>query len=203
MINLRELRTVKGVTQREIAAHLGIDRTTFGKYETGASEPDFETVIRIADYFSVSVDYLLGREERAAPLPADVLPLPETHKIPLFGDIACGEPLLTSDREEEMIAAPLHVRADFCLRCRGDSMIGARIYDGDLVYVRQQDDVDDGQIAAVLIDDEATLKRVYRDGGQMILQAENPAIKPLIYNEKDAKSIRILGLAVAVLSKVR
>lgn len=82
-------------------------------------------------------------------------------------------------------------------------MIGARIYDGDLVYVRQQDDVDDGQIAAVLIDDEATLKRVYRDGGQMILQAENPAIKPLIYNEKDAKSIRILGLAVAVLSKVR
>ncbi len=203
--NLKTLRKRHKLTQEQLATIIGVERSSVGKYETGTM-PSMEILTSISEHFGVTVDFLLGRTSpntRNSPAAANILPLPETYEIPLLGDIACGTPILATENVEQTVTVPSHITADFCLRCKGDSMIGARIYDGDLVYIKQQDDVDDGQIAAVLVDDEATLKRVYRDGDSMILQAENPAIKPQIYTAKDAKNIRIIGLAVAFLSKVR
>lgn len=203
---LKELRARDGITQPELARELKVSVGAVGNWETGARQPDSQMLDAIARYFDVSIDYLLGRTDGmgfSTQKAANILPLPNTYEIPLVGDIACGTPILATENVEQTVTVPSHITADFCLRCKGDSMIGARIYDGDLVYIKQQDDVDDGQIAAVLIDDEATLKRVYRDGDSVILQAENPSIKPQIYTAKDAKSIRIIGLAVAFLSRVR
>ena len=122
-------------------------------------------------------------------------------KLPLLGDIACGTPILAEENIEQTVNVPDNIEADFCLRCKGDSMIGARIMDGDIVYIRQQADVDDGQIAAVLIDDEATLKRVCRTW-KVVLQAEIRTFSPMIFSAKDAKNICILGLAVAFISGI-
>ena len=133
----------------------------------------------------------------------NILPLPKFKKIPLLGSIACGEPILASQNIDEYIKCPENVQADFCLRCKGDSMIGARIQDGDIVYIRIQPDVENGEIAAVLIGDEATLKRIYKKGDSVILQPENPVYEPLIFVREEINQIRILGKAVCFLSKVR
>ena len=117
--------------------------------------------------------------------------------VPLIGAIACGSPILAEENIEEYVDLPKHIRADFALTCRGDSMIGADIHDGDVVYIRQQAQVRSGQIAAVLIDDEATLKRVYLNGETVVLQPENPSYAPLVFSGPDAAALRILGLAVA------
>ena len=98
---------------------------------------------------------------------------------------------------------PEYIQADFALRCKGDSMIGARILDGDIVYIRQQPDVDDGEIAAVLIDNEATLKRVYKMPGRLQLRAENPAFLPINLEGDELETVRILGKAVAFKSSVK
>ena len=203
MLQLKAARLRSKLNQSDLAKSIGVSRSTIAMWESGGSQPDIEMVLRLSRVLNVPVGELIGEESESTPAAANILPLPETYEIPLLGDIACGTPILATENVEQMVTVPSHITADFCLRCKGDSMIGARIYDGDLVYIKQQDDVDDGQIAAVLVDDEATLKRVYRDGDSMILQAENPAIKPQIYTAKDAKTIRIIGLAVAFLSKVR
>ena len=101
--------------------------------------------------------------------------------------------------------AGTEINADFCLKCAGDSMIGARILNGDIVFIRRQDMVENGEIAAVVIDDEATLKRVFYEPekGKMVLQAENPRFQPLVYVGDELNEIRILGKAVAFQSDVK
>lgn len=137
------------------------------------------------------------------PQSPDILPLPKTKRIPLLGTIACGEPILAEENLEGYVEAADEVEANFALRCRGDSMINARILDGDLVYIREQPDVENGEIAAVLIGDEATLKRVYKYPGQVVLQPENPQYPPLVYSGEQLQDFRILGKAVAFLSRVK
>jgi len=132
----------------------------------------------------------------------NVFPI-RTKRVPLLGEIACGEPIYADERHGEYVITDEGVNADFCLRCVGDSMIGARIHDGDLVFVRKQSSVDNGEIAAVIIEDEATLKRVYFDGKTLILAPENPAFAPLIYSGEDLNQINILGKAVAFQSAIR
>ena len=136
-------------------------------------------------------------------LPSNIIPMPEMRKIPLIGSIACGAPILAEEHIEEYIDIPRHVHADFALSCKGDSMINARIFDGDVVYIRQQDTVDNGEIAAVLIDGEATLKRVKLHSDRIILEPENPMYDPLVYRNEEMNSVRILGKAVAFTSAVR
>ena len=131
------------------------------------------------------------------------MPMPATYKVPLLGAIACGEPILAAENVEGDVEVPEHVRADFALRCKGDSMINARIFDGDIVYIRQQPTVDDGQIAAVLIGEEATLKRVRLYPDHVVLEPENPLYRPHSYWNEDMNTVRILGKAVAFTSAVR
>jgi repressor LexA len=135
----------------------------------------------------------------------DILPLPPTKKLPLLGTIACGEPILAEENIEEYIDVDEEVKADFVLRCKGQSMIEARIYDGDLVYIHQQPDVENGEIAAVLIDNEATLKKVFKypEKNMVILRAANSSFDDLVYSGSELEAVRIIGKAVGFYSKIR
>ena len=143
--------------------------------------------------------------ESTSPIPAGCEPLPRMVRVPLLGEIACGEPIFAN--EESGLYAEINpdVHADFCLRAKGDSMIGARIFDGDIVFIRQQDMVDNGEIAAVIIDDETTLKRVnyFPEKNLLILKAENSEYSDLVYSGEELDHIKILGKAVAFQSAIR
>lgn len=208
---LRSLRTLKGLSQSDFAKQIGISKSSVNMYERGEREPNFKTLECIADYFNVDMDYLLGKSDivnksqfaNAIPIASNIIPMPEMRKIPLVGTIACGEPILAVENIEEYISIPKHIKADFALTCKGDSMINARIWDGDTVYIKQQDTVENGEIAAVLIDNEATLKRVRLFDDHIILEPENPMYKPFVYWHEEMNKVRILGKAVAFTSAVR
>lgn len=210
---LRELRVSKGYTLEELANMYNkrfggkLNKGTLSRYENGLQEPLLTTVKNLAMLFAVSTDYLLGNEDTAEPdlLHFDnIFPI-ETKKFPLLGEIACGEPVFAEQNFETFVEAAANINADFCLRAKGDSMIGARIFDGDIVFIHRQPQVENGQIAAVIIDDEATLKRVtyFPEKDMLILKPENPQYQDLIYAGTELNQVRILGRAVAFQSLVR
>lgn len=206
MFHIRELREAKGLNMKEAAKQLDLPYTTYVNYEKGLREPTSEVLIQIADFFDTTIDYIVGRRSVVSDdltLVANIIPMPETRKIPLVGAIACGEPILAEENIEDYISIPKEIHGDFALTCKGDSMINARIFDGDIVYIRQQDTVENGEIAAVLIDGEATLKRVRLFDDHIILEPENPMYKPLSFWNEEMNTIRILGKAVAFTSAVR
>lgn len=207
---LKELRKSSELTIRELAEYLGVAKSTINMYERGKREPAFATLEAIADYFNVDMDYLLGKSdcknrylESLSAAPNNIIPMPATRELPLLGNIACGEPILAEENLDGTVSCPEHVAADFALRCKGDSMINARIFDGDIVYIRQQPSVDDGQIAAVLIGDEATLKRVRLYEDHISLEPENPRYRPIVLWGEEMAQVRILGLAVAFTGPVQ
>lgn len=192
-----------------VALEIGIEKSTVTRWSKG-SKPNKATQIKIADYFGISVaDLMLGdflQKEKPIPIFGDelnVLSMPSMSSIPLVGSIACGTPILAEENVEDVVDLPEHIKADFALRCKGDSMINARIYDGDIVYIRQQPTVEDGQIAAVLIGEEATLKRVHLYPDHIVLEPENPLYRPIVKWEEEMNSVKVLGLAVAFTSVVR
>lgn len=128
-----------------------------------------------------------------------------TQRVPMLGEIACGEPIFANEDRESYVQSGREVNADFCLTARGDSMVGARILDGDIVFCRSQEMVDNGEIAAVIIGDEATLKRVYYypEKKKLVLQAENPKYEPFVFIGEELDEIRIIGKAIAFQSDVR
>jgi repressor LexA len=193
------------MTQEELGAKIGVQKSAIRKYESGLVENiPRASIKKMADIFNVKPSYLMGFEDTFLGTNAlGISPLPEFKKLPLVGDIACGEPILAEQNIEEYINCPENVDATFCLRCKGDSMIGARIHDGDIVYIHQQPTIENGEIAAVLIDNEATLKRVYRQADKVILQPENPAYPPLVFVREEINQIRILGKAVCFLSNIK
>ena len=208
MFRIRELRKSKGLSMREAARLLNMPYTTYVNYEKELREPASEVLIQLANFYDTSVDYIVGRttwdfSRGSASLPANLQPMPEMVKIPLIGSIACGAPILAEEHIEEYVDIPKHVHADFALTCKGDSMINARIFDGDIVYIRQQATVDNGQIAAVLIDGEATLKRVQLYEDHISLEPENPQYRPLVYWNEEMNNVQILGKAVAFTSAIR
>ena len=126
----------------------------------------------------------------------DLLPI-RRKRVPFLGKIAAGEPMYAEQEHESYVLADDDINCDFALRACGDSMINARINDGDVVFIRNQPDVDDGEIAAVIIDDSATLKRVRKIDGGLMLMSDNPKYKPMLYTNANCDSLRILGKAVA------
>lgn len=190
---IRTLREKQGLSQESLAALLGYrDRSSIAKIEAGKVDLAQSKLERLSQVFGVSVPYLMVLPEAEAPAPG----------VPILGAIACGAPILASEHIDSYTYPPDRVSADFALRCRGDSMIGARIFDGDLVFIRQQETVENGEIAAVLIDGEATLKRVRRTGDRMYLEPENPRYRPIILYGEEMNTARILGKAVAFTSTV-
>lgn len=205
---LRQLRSARNLSQMELATYIRISKSSINMYERGEREPGIETLEKFADFFNVDMDYLLGKSDVINKVnwnfaAANIIPVPQMAKIPLLGSIACGAPILAEEHIEEYVDVPKHVRADFALTCKGDSMINARIFDGDIVYVRQQATVDNGQIAAVLIDGEATLKRVQLYEDHISLEPENPQYRPLVYWGDEMNTVHILGKAVAFTSAIR
>lgn len=208
-----ERRRMK-LSQDEVAKVLETTKQAIYKYEKGIVEniPP-EKVERMAELFGVTPAYLIGwsddpqgegEGESGVPsdLPAAVLtelrPIART-KLPMLGNVACGEPIYAAEDHETYLAAG-GIDADFCLTAKGDSMINARIFDGDVLFVKKQEIVDDGEIAVVLVEDEATVKRVFYDRGaeELTLVPENPMYRPMRFSGAALNQIRILGKVVAV-----
>ena len=220
----KQLRTERRLSQQNLADQLGFSKSSVNMYERGEREPGLESMETIADYFNVDLDYLMGRSDipnrndwlksinkSVAVEPSqpqmkfdNIIPISKK-RFPLLGDIACGKPIMANEEKELYVEAGTNIHADFCLKAKGDSMIGARIYDGDIVFIRKQEMVNNGEIAAVIIDDEATLKRVnyYPEKNLLILKAENSNYEDLVYTGEQLDHIIILGKAVAFQSDVR
>lgn len=220
----KQLRSEHHLSQQNLADQLGFSKSSVNMYERGEREPGLEAIEAIADYFNVDVDYLMGRSDKpnnnewirnfhpalnttgasAHVFLTNLGPI-ETKRFPLLGEIACGKPIMANKEKELYVEAGANIHADFCLKAKGDSMIGARIYDGDIVFIRKQEMVNNGEIAAVIIDDEATLKRVnyFPKKNLLILKAENSKYEDLVYTGEQLNHIIILGKAVAFQSDVR
>ncbi len=202
---IKHLRTERGITQEQLAAMLKVSRSTIGMYETGNREPDFETCEAIADIFNVDMDYLMGRStvERKNPvtptaiIPPGFSPIPELDTLPIVGRIACGTPILAEQNIDGAACVPARWRANFVLICKGDSMT-PKIHDGDLVAIRKQPEVENGEVAAVRIGEEATLKRVYRHENMLELRPENPTFESIILVGEDMGKATIEGKAVGL-----
>lgn len=200
---IREKRESLGMSQEELAKKLGYkSRSSINKIEADARNLTQSKIKSIADALQTTPSYIMGWEEPKDDIPLNIIPMPEMRRIPLVGTIACGTPILADQNIEEYVSIPKNITADFALTCKGDSMINARIFDGDVVYIRQQQTVENGEIAAVLIDNEATLKRVQLFDDHIILQPENPMYKPLAFWGEEMNTVRILGKAVAFTSAV-
>lgn len=194
------------MTQAELADYCGVSSyTVIQTWERGIYEPKAYTVMQLAELFRETMQDLYTRriaelDAERATRPRNIIDKPQTNRVPILGTIACGEPILAEQNYEGFTDAPVK-NCDFCLRCKGDSMINAGINDGDIVYIKKVDEVQNGKIAAVLIDGEATLKRVYRFPDRLLLQPANPAYPDQIYTETN--DIKILGLAVAYTAYIK
>ena len=202
---IKQRREELGLSADQVAERIGKNRATVYRYESNDIKSfPIEVLSPLADVLKTTPAFLMGwNDSPDGYYPDNIIPVPEMAKIPLLGSIACGVPILAEEHIEEYVDLPKHVRADFALTCKGDSMINARIFDGDIVYVRQQATVDNGQIAAVLIDGEATLKRVQLYEDHISLEPENPQYRPLVYWGDDMNTVHILGKAVAFTSAIR
>lgn len=206
---IRDLRALHGLTLEQVAQQVGVGRSTVRKWETGLiANMRRDKIEKLARALHTTPGYLMGWETDIEPasqsFPVNIIPMPEMRKVPLLGAIACGAPIMADEHIEEYVDIPKNIHADFALTCKGDSMINARIFDGDIVYIRQQDMVEDGEIAAVLNGDgEATLKRVRLFEDHISLEPENPMYKPLVFWNEEMNSVRIIGKAVAFTSAIR
>lgn len=198
---LRQRRKDLGYTLLQIADAVGVSEATVQRWESGNIKSlRHENLIKLAEILNVTPAYLMGWNTESIPLPDNVTPIGQFNKVPLLGEIACGTPILAEQNITDYVDAPGHIRADYALVCHGDSMINAGIRDGDIVYIRQQDMVDNGQIAAVIIDnEEATLKRFHYDGNTVILSPANDTMAPRSFTGEAMNSVRVLGRAVAFL----
>ncbi|MCD8124446.1 MAG: helix-turn-helix domain-containing protein [Lachnospiraceae bacterium] len=197
------------MTQEALATKLGYkNKSTIAKIENGTNDIVQSKVVEFAEALDTTVAYLMGwdNENPALRTLTNVHPI-EIKSFPMLGEISCGAPKFTNEDRESYVQAGTDIRADFCLTARGDSMINARIHDGDIVFIRQQDMVENGEIAAVVVnnDSEATLKRLYyyKEQALLILRAENPAYADQVYSGEQLNEVHILGKAVAFQSDVQ
>lgn len=200
---IKALREENNLTLEQVGNAVGVGKSTVRKWENGIiANMRRDKIADLAKVLHTTPAYLMGWKEEVE---LDNLFRIEKRKFPLLGNIACGTPIFANEEKELYVEAGANIHADFCLKAKGDSMIGARIYDGDIVFIRKQEMVNNGEIAAVIIDDEATLKRVnyYPEKNLLILKAENSNYEDLVYTGEQLDHIIILGKAVAFQSDVR
>ena len=199
--NLKYYMNRTGKNTSDLATDLSFPFSTVSDWVHGKKYPRMDKVQALADYFGIMKSHLT--EENVTPLPPNILPLPQMKEWQVLGATACGNPL---HREllDETVTAPDDIKADVVFRCVGDSMINARIFDGDAVFIRLQPEVENGQIAVVRIDDEYTLKRVYTHDYYIELRPENPTYKAIILrgDQLTPDYFEVVGLAVAFMSIV-
>ena len=210
---LIEAMQARGMRAAELSKRTGLSKARISQYVNGKFVPKSDAILQIAEALRVSELWLLGKAPDMEPAEAErpVIPCPENlsplrlRRYPVLGEIACGLPILAVEDTEGAYVTAADTTADFCLTAKGDSMIGARIFDGDEVFIQQTDVVENGEIAAVVVEGEATLKRVYYypEEQKLILSPENPAYEPLVFTGPELDTIHILGRAVAFQSKLR
>lgn len=191
---LTEKMKEQGISAAELSRRTGISKARISQYVHGAYSPSGKALVEIASALLCSEEYLLGNSSFDASAGGK--------RLKILGEVKCGAPSLAEEIYEGEIISDPTIDADFCLRAKGDSMIGARIYDGDLVYIKRTDIINNGDIALVIIDGEATLKRAYfyPDAAKLILVPENKSYKPLTYTCEELEYIKIMGRAVAFTS---
>ena len=207
---LRTAMDARGMRAVELARQTGLSKARISQYTNGIYVPKADAMHKLARALDVSDLWLEGydvpmeRTGSAIPNYPDIFPI-ERRRIPVLGEIACGKPILTDEEHDSFVMSGTNLDADFCLRAKGDSMIGARIQDGDIVFIKKSDMVANGEIAAVVIEDEATLKRVYYypEKSKLILTPENPRYEPLVFMGPELNEIHILGKAVAFQSEIK
>lgn len=202
--NIRFLRRKRNISQEELAEMVGYKSfTTIQKWETGDSEPNMGVLRQLADIFHLSISELvetdLENKSSDRPLPSNII-LPSAHKLPIMGTICAGDGVVCEDDYQGTFIVDIDVKADYCLRVHGDSMIGANIYDGDIVFISKSYDFVQDQIYAIerLDYNEASLKRVTQDGDTLILNPCNPEYHAMV---TDYEEVRIIGRCVGVLHK--
>lgn len=180
---LRELRKIEGWTQEEVAKKLGISKQTYSHYENEKRKPSLNTIRELANVYQVNIDNIFAEDTEV-----------DFARLPIVGSISCGDGVLAFEDIEGYEDTPrswLNGGDYFYLRAKGESMINARIHDGDLLLIRKQEEVENGEIAAVWVDGEAVLKKVYISDNTMILQSENPTYPPIVVDGKS--KIKIIG----------
>ncbi|WP_304127589.1 LexA family protein [Mogibacterium diversum] len=202
--NIRFLRRQRNISQEELAEMVGYKSfTTIQKWETGDSEPNMGVLRQLADIFHLSISELvetdLENKSSDRPLPSNII-LPSAHKLPIMGTICAGDGVVCEDDYQGTFIVDIDVKADYCLKVHGDSMIGANIYDGDIVFISKSYDFVQDQIYAIerLDYNEASLKRVTQDGDTLILNPCNPEYHAMV---TDYEEVRIIGRCVGVLHK--
>jgi len=196
---IRARRIELGLTVEELAKKMGYkDKSSISKIENGKADIPQSKVIAFARALNTTTAYLMGidtAKERS--IPAGFQPLPKRDRIPRVGQIACGTPILAEENVEAYDEVPSDWHADFTLLCQGDSM-EPKIKDGDVVAIHSQPMVENGEVAAVLIDGEATLKRVFLFDDHIELRAENPTFPTILRIGEDMNTITIEGKAVGL-----
>ena len=202
---VREKRIELNMTQEELATKSGYtSRSSINKIELGLVDLPQSKIIALADALMTTPTYLMKISDEVESSDFPILRPIRLKKFRMLGEIACGEPIFASEDHETYIDASAEIKADFCLTAKGDSMTGARIFDGDVIFIREQIIVENGQIAAVVIGEEVTLKRwyYYPEQKKLVLQAENPRYEPFVFIGEELNNIRCLGRAVAFMSNL-
>lgn len=194
---LKKARKEKKLTQKELASQIGAAHNSISNWENDQNMPDPDTIQHLCWALDVQPNYFFGADTQ--PLPPNIFPIPKMKKWKVLGGTACGEPIFR-ELDDEAVMAPANIDADFVFRCIGDSMINARIFDGDIVFVKSGP-VEDGQIGVVRIGEEYTLKRIYRGPDYLELRAENP-MYPAKIIRGEQENAEIVGRAVQFLSRV-
>lgn len=204
--NIKRRRQQLKMTQTDLALKMGYaDKSMIAKIEKGNVDLPQSKILAFANVLETTPGELMGWDyETDTAETVDNIYKLDKIKLPMLGKVACGEPIFADEDRESYIMVGTDIGADFCLQCQGDSMINARINDGDIVFVKKTDIVENGEIAVVIIDDEATLKRFfyYREQNLVILKPENPKYQDIILTGEQLNQVRVIGRAVAFQSDV-
>lgn len=202
--NLKYQLNIHKKTQADIVNDLNITSSTVSDWVNGKKYPRMDKVQILADYLGILKSDLVEDKSNDDSDYINNIYKIDKIKLPFLGSVACGEPIYVDEDRESYIMVGTDIHADFCLQCKGDSMINARIHDGDIVFVRKQDIVNNGEIAVVIIDDEATLKRFYyyKEQNMVILRPENNKYQDIVLTGEELEKVRVIGKAVAFQSDV-
>lgn len=197
-MSIKARREQLDLTQQQVADYVGVSKSAVSRWESGdVANMGIDKLSKLSEALSVSPLDIINETE----LTLKVVPNKNnTFPIPLLGSIAAGSPILAEQNIEDYFNLDKKIKADFCLRINGDSMININIMDGDIVFIKKQEDLENGEVGAVLVEDSATLKRFYRMNGEVYLQSENPAYKPIVISGGE---VMVLGKMVASLRQYK
>lgn len=204
---MRNRRKELGLTMKDVAKAVGVSEATVSRWESGnianMGRDKINALSKVLNLSPISIMGISDEIDDSSELPSNIIPINRVRRVPVIGKIACGTPILAVENVTDNILLPDYVQADFALICQGDSMINAKIDNGDTVYIRKQNVVENGEIAAVLIGEDVTLKKVFLSKDLLKLVPANDDYEPFIYSAEEAENIRIIGKAVAILKNIK